>query len=364
MTTTLRRKATNAALAGIVALGCTGGAATTTALVSAASDVTVAHADEWKKSNDSWWYQTGKSYATGWKKIGGAWYYFDNNGWMKTGWQKISGKWYYLKSSGTMATGWNKVSGSWYYHTSSGAMKTGWNKVSGTWYYHNGSGAMLTGWNKIGGKWYYFNRSGAMQAGRWIGNYYVKNDGSMATNQWIGDYHVNANGVWDQTKEVYRNIVIDDEYYGADGKPVTFTGKHVGEFASTDKGYGCLGAANASLTMNFKSYNKAADFYTVDITGLMHFHGVYSNLHESSEADEMITIPSIVVEQTTLLNGGRIWSGTVYSNDKSAYHELSISCFDFNPGNGTVGIKVTKENFGLGGIFSSYNTDRYIVKLI
>lgn len=53
MTTTFKRKAANAALAGMVALGCAG-AATTTALVSAATDATIAHADEWKYSNGGW----------------------------------------------------------------------------------------------------------------------------------------------------------------------------------------------------------------------------------------------------------------------------------------------------------------------
>lgn len=212
MIQTLKRKAAHIALAGIVAFACVG-AATATALVSTATDTTVAYADEWKKSGNRWWYQTGKSYAKGWKQIGGTWYYFNDNGWMKTGWQKIGGTWYYLKSSGAMATGWNKIGSTWYYHTSSGVMKTGWNKIGSTWYYHNSSGAMLTGWQAIGGKWYYFNGSGAMQTDRWVGNYYVKNDGTMAKNEWIGHYHVNGNGVWDDTNKGSETLPISTEWY-------------------------------------------------------------------------------------------------------------------------------------------------------
>ena len=356
MTTTFKHKAANAALAGVVALGCAG-AATTTALISAATNATVAHADAWKKSNGGWWYQTGKSYAKGWNQIGGKWYYFDNNGWMKTGWQSIGGKWYYFNGSGVMATGWNKVNGTWYYHTSSGAMTTGWNKIGSTWYYHNGSGAMLTGWQAIGGKWYYFNGNGAMQTGRWVGNYYVKNDGTMAKNEWIGDYHVNSNGIWDDTKEVYRNQVIENKYYGANGKVVTFAGKHVGAWASTDNDKNCYGAADTSLTIDFKGYRASADTYTIDITTLLHYHNTFTNQHDSSEYDETVTIPSIVVLQSTLLNGGTIWIGDVYNNDKSNKMQVTIRCFDFNPSNGTIGISVTDSWW--------YNqVDRYIVKLI
>lgn len=204
MVKTLRQKAANIALVGIVALGCAG-AATTTALVSAASEATIAHADTWKQSNGGWWYQTGTGYAKGWKQIGSTWYYFDNNGWMKTGWQSIGGKWYYFNGSGAMITGWRTIGGTWYYFNTSGAMVTGWQQIGGVWYYFNGSGAMVTGWQAIGGKWYYFNGSGAMISGQWIGNYYLNTDGTMATNTWIGDYHVDANGVWDQTRNSNSN---------------------------------------------------------------------------------------------------------------------------------------------------------------
>ena len=362
MTTTLKRKATNAALAGIVALGCAG-AATTTALVSAATDATVAHADAWKKSNGGWWYQTGKTHATGWKQIGGKWYYFDNNGWMKTGWQSIGGKWYYFNGSGVMATGWNRVAGAWYYHTSSGAMKTGWNKIGSTWYYHNGSGIMLTGWQKIGGKWYYFNGSGVMQAGRWIGNSYVKNDGTMATNQWIGDYHVNANGVWDDTKETYRNMVIDNKYYGANGQVVTFSGSHTGPYTSKYDDYQwCNGSADKTVTIDFRDYFKAADTYTIDITCLLHYHRSNDpNLQNSTRGDEVVTIPSIVVQQSRLLNGGQIWQGYVYNKAQSETRYVTIECFNFNPSEGTIGIDIYESSRSSIG---RYIGNKYSVKLI
>lgn len=204
MVKTLRQKVASIALAGVVALGCMG-TATTTALIGAASDVTIAHADSWKTSSGGWWYQTGSGYAKGWKQIGDAWYYFDSNGWMKTGWQSISGKWYYFNGSGAMVTGWKSLGGSWYYFNKSGAMVTGWQSIGGKWYYFDGSGAMLTGWQKSGGKWYYLDASGAMVAGKWVGNYYLNHDGTMATNTWIGDYHVDANGVWDQTRNSNSN---------------------------------------------------------------------------------------------------------------------------------------------------------------
>lgn len=212
MIKTLKRKAANIALAGIMTFACVG-VATAAALVSSATTTSIAHADEWKKSGNWWWYQAGKSYATGWKQINGTWYYFDNNGWMKTGWQLINRNWYYFNNAG--------------------AMVTGWNKVGGAWYYHNGSGAMLTGWQAIGGTWYYFNGNGAMQTDRWIGNYYVKNDGSMATNQWIGNYHVNANGVWDDTNKGSETLPISTEWYTFN-LPTTWKDKVTYKTSGTD----------------------------------------------------------------------------------------------------------------------------------
>lgn len=58
---------------------------------------------EWRQSGDSWWYNQGKSYATGWNQIDGQWYLFDSNGYMKTGWQYDGGNWYYLYGEGIMA---------------------------------------------------------------------------------------------------------------------------------------------------------------------------------------------------------------------------------------------------------------------
>lgn len=361
MAKTLQQKAANVALAGVVALGCAG-AAVTTAVVGEGANATVAHADAWKKSNGGWWYQTGKSHAVGWKKISGKWYYFDGNGWMQTGWQAIGGKWYYFNGSGAMATGWNKVSGAWYYHTSSGAMKTGWNKLGGAWYYHNGSGIMLTGWNKIGGKWYYFNGSGVMQAGRWIGNSYLNNDGTMATNTWIGDYHVNANGVWDKTKETYRNIVIDDKYYGSNGQPVTFSGKHTGPYTSKYDDYQwCNGSAGKTITLNFKDYFGAADTYTIDLTCLLHYHETNRpRLQNETLGDEVVTIPSIVVQQSRLLNGGEIWQGQVWNAAQSEYRNVTIKCFNFNPSEGSIGIDIWESWVGIGEEIGN----KYTVKLI
>lgn len=357
----MKRKAANAALAGIVALGCAG-AATTTALVSAATDATVAHADAWKKSNGGWWYQTGKSHATGWKQIGGKWYYFDNNGWMKTGWQSIGGKWYYFNGSGVMATGWNKVNGAWYYHTSSGAMKTGWNKIGSTWYYHNGSGIMLTGWQKIGGKWYYFNGSGVMQAGRWIGNSYVKNDGTMATNQWIGDYHVNANGVWDQTKERYYNQVIDNKWYNSKGEAVTFSGKHTGLWGSAYyDDYNCLLSDNDMVTLVFKQYRSSTNTYVLGVTCPVHFHKWNDHLQYSTEGDEYTTIPDFIAEQKKLLEGGTLWKGEVYNKSRSDSRYILVSAYDFNSTTGSVGINVKTQSYEYS---SSCTIDRYTVKLV
>lgn len=213
----LKRKATYIALAGIIAVACVG-AATATALISTAADTSVAHADEWKKSGNRWWYQTGKSYATGWKQINGAWYYFDNNGWMKTGWQKIGGTWYYFNNAGAMATGWQSIGGKWYYFDKNGTMETGLNWVNGKYYYHNSSGAMLTGWQYFEDyyyekAWHYFNKNGVMAHNTWVGNYYLKDGGRMATNMWIGNYHVNTNGLWDKTRDNSQDIYISTKWY-------------------------------------------------------------------------------------------------------------------------------------------------------
>ncbi|NHM13324.1 hypothetical protein GMI68_00810 [Eggerthellaceae bacterium zg-886] len=373
MTTTFKRKAANITLAGIVACSCAG-AATTVALAGAATDVSIAEAAAWKKSGSRWWYQDGNSYAKGWRYIKGSWYYFDRSGWMKTGWQSIGGKWYYFNRSG--------------------AMKTGWNKVGGKWYYHNRSGAMVTGWRQINGKWYHFNRSGVMSANRWVGNYYLTSSGAMATNRWIGNYHVNASGKWDKTWKPSkpaqnnnngssnkpsnnsdgtnnfvngdligdRNVVIENKYYGSNGKVVTFTGRRSGRFASSDNYFKCYGAADTNFSMNFLSYRPSADTYTTDLTFLTHFHDENENQLNVSELDDIITIPKVVINQSALLHGGTIWAGDCWNSDKSIARRIEISCFDFNPGNGTVGIRVNTE--GWRGAWRIYQNDTYIVKLI
>ncbi len=373
MTTTFKRKTANIVLAGIVACSCAG-AATTVALAGAAADISVAEAATWKKSGNRWWYQDGSSYAKGWRYIKGAWYYFDHSGWMKTGWQSIGGKWYCFNKSG--------------------AMKTGWHKVGSKWYYHNRSGAMVTGWHKISGKWYHFNGSGVMSANKWVGNYYLTSSGAMATNRWIGNYHVNASGKWDKTWKPSkptqnnnngssnkpsnngsgtnnfvngdligdRNVVIDNKYYGPDGKIVIFTGKHTGNFASSNNGHKCFAATDTDLTMDFRNYRPSSNIYTLDVTCLLHFHNQFSSNQIKSEYDEMTTISNILVNEETLLNGGEIWYTEIWNSNKSQRSYVRISCFDFNPSTGTIGIIV--ENKYYPTMLASYQTDTYIMKLI
>lgn len=70
----LATRASKIVLAAVVALSCLG-IASVTALASAHETSNQAYADEWKKSGNRWWYQTGSSYATGWKQIGRKWEY-------------------------------------------------------------------------------------------------------------------------------------------------------------------------------------------------------------------------------------------------------------------------------------------------
>lgn len=241
MIKTIKQRIASVALAGIIALGCVG-VATTTALISSATDTTTAYAAGWQKGKGGWCYNTGANCATDWKKINGCWYYFNSDGYMQTGWQKCGGCWYYfnnngvmqtgwnhvgncwyyLNSSGVMQTGWQKINGMWYYFDKNGTMVTGWNKVDGTWYLHAPSGAMLTGWQTIGGKWYYLNTSGAMKTSSWIdGYYYVKADGSMATNTWIYGYYVGPDGRWIPGYSEATNNGADNNqtvYWVANGK--------------------------------------------------------------------------------------------------------------------------------------------------
>lgn len=316
MVKTLRQKATSIALAGVVALGCMG-AATTTALICAASDATVAHADSWKTSSSGWWYQTGSGYAKGWKQIGGTWYYFDSNGWMKTGWQSISGKWYYFNGSGAMVTGWKSLSGSWYYFNKSGAMVTGWQSIGGKWYYFDGSGTMLTGWQKSSGKWYYLDASGAMVAGKWVGNYYLNHDGTMATNTWIGDYHVDANGVWDQTKGSNSNNGNSGSNNGSssntnsgnagslDTPSISIRGNWDCVALTTTGSGGIKGISSGLRYKNYIYFYSSGDV-TMCLNGTFHY-GTWSFVNETSGW----------VNHIVVFNNGMMWHAGIDMSDNT-----------------------------------------------
>lgn len=321
----------------------------------------------WLQLDNSWYYlKSNGVMATGWTKVGNTWYYMNASGRMQTGWQEVNNTWYYLKPDGAMITGWNKVGDTWFYHNSSGAMKTGWNKVDNTWYYHNKSGAMLTGWQNIDKKWYYFDDSGAMAARKWVDNYYLKADGSMATSEWIGSYYVGADGVWDKNKKKedestkeddHRNEVVGDTYYGADGQSVVFSGKHVGAYKGTvDSGRNCNGAAEYAVIIDFKSYDAATKTYTLDIACPLHFHGNNDSQQSSTEGDELYTFSNLKVSQHTLLYGGDLWDGRMYNQSLTRVQEVTVSCYDFNAEDGTVGIRI---NSAPGKII----TDIYSVKL-
>lgn len=77
----------------------------------------------------------------------------------------------------------------------------------------------------------------------------------------------------------------------------------------------------------------------------------------------MVTIPSIVVSQKTLLQGGVIWSGRVYNQAQSLARYVTIECFNFNPVEGTVGIDIEDEWTSTDGIGSRIG-NKYTVKLI
>lgn len=76
--------------------------------------------------------------AEEWTKSNGSWYYTDNQGNNKTGWVQDNGYWYYLGSDGIMKTGWIYDSGNWYYCYSNGQMATD-TTING--YYVNSTGA-------------------------------------------------------------------------------------------------------------------------------------------------------------------------------------------------------------------------------
>lgn len=378
MIQTLKCKAANIALAGIIACACVG-AATATALTSTATNPTIAHANEWKYSNGGWWYQLNSyQFAIDRWNINGKIYYFDNNGWMQTGWQKIYNQWYYFNKSGAAVTGWQKINRVWYYFNDNGIMTTGWNRVNGTWYYHNKSGAMQTGWQKVGGKWYYLKQSGAMAANiqidkyyltsdgsmaanQWIGDRFFQKDGTLATNQWIGNYHVNEKGIWDAS----RNALFGNKYYDSNSKEVVFTGKHSGSFGNSSGNLGSHIPEDSTMTVNFKSYNPSVETYTVDITFMTHFHWSYdlsSKDRELSEDDAITTISNIEISEEALLEGGTLWKGPIEHTFTDGcimrWGSITLTSSGLSLKNGTVRIN------SLYDLGCSEHVDTFMVKLI
>lgn len=164
---------------------------------------------KWQYQNNSWYFVTSGTQATGWKQIDGKWYLFDTNGIMQTGWKFTGGSWYYLTKDGSMATKWVKdENNNWYYQDDNGARHTGWLLYGGHWYYMDtNTGKMTSGWIDVNGYSYFLQANGAMGTG-WIkqsGNwYYLKSDGAKfnpskdgAILQIGNKYHkFNAGGKW------------------------------------------------------------------------------------------------------------------------------------------------------------------------
>ncbi|MBO4701380.1 MAG: hypothetical protein J5625_01825 [Lachnospiraceae bacterium] len=177
------------------------------------------------------YYDNGTRVRNTWKEINKKWFYFDSSGSPIHGdVRNIKNIYYAFNADGTMATtGWVKLNGYTYYvRNDKGYLATGEQQIGDKYYYFEKNGRMMTGIINYNNKIYFLNPDGSWAAtakegwnsvqGTW---YYVK-DGELVCGQELeladGTYYFNYYGA------MVKNEVVNQKYYGADGKQVTKTG--------------------------------------------------------------------------------------------------------------------------------------------
>lgn len=234
------------------------------------------------------------AHADEWFKSGNSWYYLDDDGFEVTGWVKDNNRWYYMDKDGVMLTGWVKVNNSWYYMNGDGAMATGWVKDNNSWYFMNANGTMATGWIKDGGKDYYLSASGAMLANTTTPDGYFVN----ASGEWVPSAS-NSSKTSATSAGTYNVYNIDADY--AIEADVKVTGK---------------GGSVAKVVINGNTAAMSFDIVTDGVTTYLYRENILHNQAGGQDYSRVDQYPKVEYGKTYRLMIGfsKNGRGTVYLN--------------------------------------------------
>ncbi len=240
--------------------------------------------DAWKQINGKWFYfnYNGTPIHGATQEIGNANYAFNADGTMATtGWVKLQGNTYYVKNdNGVLATGQQKIGDKWYYFANSGVMRTGKIDYNGKLYILNPDGSWAAtakeGWNSVQGTWYYV-KNGNFVTGKELqladGNYYFNKDGAMVKNE-----------------------VVNQKYYGADGKQVTKTGWY-------KVGTKWIYIQNGSMLYSGAKTINGTE-YAFDYDGFLVTNDWYNGVYYNADG--------IAVKKSTIKDGWQLYGGKYY----------------------------------------------------
>jgi glucan-binding YG repeat protein len=248
------------------------------------------------------YYDNGTRVRNTWKEINKKWFYFDSSGSPIHGdVRNIKNIYYAFNTDGTMATtGWVKLNGYTYYvKNEKGYLATGEQQIGDKYYYFENNGRMRTGIINYNNKIYFLNPDGSWAAtakegwnsvqGTW---YYVK-DGELVCGQELeladGTYYFNYYGA------MVKNEVVNQKYYGADGKQVTKTGWY-----KVDTKW--IYIQNGSMLYDgVKTINKTE--YAFDYQGFMVSNSWYEGVYYNADG--------IAVKKSTK-DGWQLYGGKYY----------------------------------------------------
>ncbi len=248
------------------------------------------------------YYDNGTRVRNTWKEINKKWFYFDSSGSPIHGdVRNIKNIYYAFNTDGTMATtGWVKLNGYTYYvKNEKGYLATGEQQIGDKYYYFENNGRMRTGIINYNNKIYFLNPDGSWAAtakegwnsvqGTW---YYVK-DGELVCGQELeladGTYYFNYYGA------MVKNEVVNQKYYGADGKQVTKTGWY-----KVDTKW--IYIQNGSMLYDgVKTINKTE--YAFDYQGFMVSNSWYEGVYYNADG--------IAVKKSTK-DGWQLYGGRYY----------------------------------------------------
>ena len=249
------------------------------------------------------YYEDGTLIKNAWKEINGKWFYFDSDGSVVRGQaRKIANAYYAFNADGTMATkGWVKYGNKTYYVTNAdGNLATGEQKIGDKWYYFDDNCQMKTGLIKYNDKLYILNPDGswavtAKEGWNYCqGTYYYVKDGNYVLNREIeladGTYYFNYYGA------MVKNEVVNQKYYGADGRQVTKTGWY-----KVDTKW--IYIQNGSLCYG-DTYEINKTVYAFGFQGFLITNGWFEGVYYNADG--------IAVKKNTIKDGWQLYGGDYY----------------------------------------------------